>query len=135
MYVKEYLGFIAGLHKIEGKKERAAEIIDQVALQEELSQQQSLRRQARKCIGNAHARLLVWCGTVLHRDKHASVGNDHARLLVWCGAVLHCDEHASVGNDHARLLVWCGTVMHCDEHASVGNDHARLLVVLYSHAL
>ena len=35
MYVKEYLGFIAGLHKIEGKKERVAEIIEQVGLQVE----------------------------------------------------------------------------------------------------
>ena len=35
MYVKEYLGFIAGLHRIEGKKERVAEIIEQVGLQVE----------------------------------------------------------------------------------------------------
>ena len=33
MYVKEYLGFIAGLHKIENKKERVAEIVEQVGLQ------------------------------------------------------------------------------------------------------
>lgn len=32
MYVKEYLGFIAGLHKIKGKKDRIAEIIDLVGL-------------------------------------------------------------------------------------------------------
>jgi len=33
MYVKEYLGFIAGLHKIDNKKERVAEIVEQVGLQ------------------------------------------------------------------------------------------------------
>ena len=33
MYVKEYLGFIAGLHKIDNKKERVAGIVEQVGLQ------------------------------------------------------------------------------------------------------
>lgn len=33
MYVKEYLGFIAGLHGLKNKKERVSEIVDQVGLQ------------------------------------------------------------------------------------------------------
>ncbi len=35
MYVREYLGFIAGLHGIKNKKERVAEIVKQVGLQVE----------------------------------------------------------------------------------------------------
>lgn len=56
MYVKEYLGFIAGLHGIKNKKERVQEIVEQVGLQVEQHKQiGALSKGYRQRVGLAQA--------------------------------------------------------------------------------
>lgn len=56
MYVKEYLSFIAGLHHLKNKKERVAEIVEQVGLQlEQHKQIGALSKGYRQRVGLAQA--------------------------------------------------------------------------------
>lgn len=56
MYIKEYLGFIAGLYKIKNTKERVAEMIEMVGLQKEQHKQiQALSKGYRQRVGLAQS--------------------------------------------------------------------------------